>query len=112
MQGRPALPSRRYLRLLQKGAQHAKLAPAYQQYLQELQYYQATTLGKRLGAGLMKLGPHRIIMLCYRRLLPLAIRRPTMAAYIHSVIEMIKAGTWWLHDHALQYILGSGACNS
>ncbi|GAB4816596.1 hypothetical protein N2152v2_003642 [Parachlorella kessleri] len=54
LKGRRALPSQRYLSLVQAGAKESSLDPAYQEYLASLPAYQpGRSLGSRLGKLLM-----------------------------------------------------------
>ena len=54
MQAVPALPSQRYLQILQKGAKHNGLAEEYQIYLQALQHYEPSTRGQQLGGFIIR----------------------------------------------------------
>jgi hypothetical protein len=54
-QGRPALPSLRYLKLIREGAQDYGLSPEYQAWLASLQHYEARAPGQKLGSLAFKL---------------------------------------------------------
>jgi hypothetical protein len=54
VQGRHALPSLRYMKLIREGAADFGLAPDYQAWLAGLQHYVAERPGQKLGALLFK----------------------------------------------------------
>jgi hypothetical protein len=54
LQGRRALPSLRYMKLIREGAKDFGLAPDYQAWLAGLQHYVAERPGQKLGALLFK----------------------------------------------------------
>lgn len=119
LQGRRALPSQRYLRLLQGGAEEHGLAEGYRQYLEQLQPFQAGTLRKRAGATLMAfiflatVAPVFATQRLWAKLTGMSapgsggtLHAQWTARYLHSVFAL----AWQLHD-ALEPVCGSGCHN-
>ena len=109
VQAVPALPSKRYLKILQKGAKRSNLAAEYQIYLQALQHYQASTIGQRIGQALNQQLFGRILTI-WMTLLPVA-KSEFLCWVIHQFFASLVQAMWLCHDHILQPILGSGRHN-
>lgn len=119
LQGKEALPSQRYLTLLQVGAEEHSLAPAYQQYLRQLRPYVATSRRQQLGALLMALVFFVLVapVFASQRLIAkvlgkkpgsnTGLRARATARYLHTVFAL----AWRLHD-LLRPLLGCGCTNA
>lgn len=107
VQKEPALPSERYLKILQKGAKHSQLASEYQVYLHALQHYHASKPGQRIGRSLMSNVFGRPLKFLVLRVLP-TVHNKFLVWTIHHIFERMLLLMWLLHDYLLEPILGSG----
>ena len=110
MQIQPALPSGRYLKILQKGAKHSKLAGEYQIYLEALQSYQPSTKGQRIGGVIVMNTFGRPLRYLGMHLLPKA-KSKFFIWMVHEVFANMQVNMWLVHDYILEPILGSGRYN-
>eukprot|EP00879_Flechtneria_rotunda_P010973 GHRR01011466.1.p1 GENE.GHRR01011466.1~~GHRR01011466.1.p1 ORF type:complete len:352 (+),score=125.71 GHRR01011466.1:318-1373(+) len=158
---RQALPSQRYLQLLQEGACHYRLDEQYQQWLFTLPAYSLDSIQQAIG----KIASGALLLTAFAPALPVYITgralgllpspkavsvsaegrprvQPTaeppakqataastssnnsaadsssqevkqyaMLPYLSWIINQAQDWTWWVHDNALEPILGSGCCN-
>ena len=107
MQVQPALPSLRYLTILQKGAKHSNLSSEYQVYLHALQPYQATKLGQRVGGWIVMNTFGRPLKTLAMHILP-RVKNEFLIWLVHEVFANIQLLMWWVHDYILEPTLGSG----
>jgi hypothetical protein len=115
LQGRKALPSLRYLKLLRNGAAEHKLDAEYQKYLSELVHYEPHGLGGKIGSVLMAviafgfLFPAFGLMRIYRKVKGLhsvnksGIVSKFYAWYFRFVFDL----SWVIHE-LVRPILGCG----
>lgn len=115
LKGRDALPSKRYLTLLRKGAEESGLSPEYQKYLQQIRHYEPHGLGGYLGAVITSviaygtLFPFFTVMRTYRKIRGLHSVKPggALARFQATYFHFVFALAWGLHD-LLRPILGCG----
>lgn len=111
-QGRRALPSRRYLEILQKGAREHGLSPHYRRYLNSLAFYEpsASPSAAAARAGLLAAGAAAAAA---APALPLVAVAGALAAgrggneVLASYANLAQRALWSAHD-ALAPLLGDG----
>ena len=107
LQKEPALPSLRYLNILQRGAAHSQLAKEYQVYLQALQHYHASKPGQRIGMWMVQnvLGkPLKFVLL---KVVP-NVQNTFVLWVIHNMFHNLMLSMWILHNCLMEPMLGSG----
>jgi hypothetical protein len=115
LKGRNALPSKRYLNLLRKGAEESGLSPDYQRYLQRIRHYEPHGFGGYLGAIITSiiaygtLFPFFTLMRTYRKIRGLHSVKPggALARFQSAYFHFVFALAWGLHD-LLRPVLGCG----
>lgn len=110
LQAVPALPSLRYLNVLQKGAKHSGLAQEYQDYLALLDYYQPVQRGQHVGAFFMSNFFGKPLRHIIWRVLP-SLKNARAIFLFHLTFSWIALSMWLLHDYIMEPILGSGRHN-
>ncbi len=107
LQVEPALPSERYLKILQKGAKQHNLSGEYQVYLQALQHYQPSSRGQLAGRLIVLNTFGRGLKFFFMRIMP-KVKNPFASWLTHEVLANYVLVMWWLHDHFMEPALGSG----
>lgn len=113
LQGRDALPSKRYLTIIRDGAAESGLDEGYCRWLATLDHYEARTLGQKLGrllfAGVtfMLLSPSFVLLRLYRKWRGVENGSPR---WLQAMFRFIFRTVWVLHE-ALRPLLGCGATN-
>ena len=107
LQVEPALPSERYLKILQKGAKQHNLAGEYQVYLQALQHYQPSSRGQLAGRWIVSNTFGRALFFVLMRIMP-KVKNPFASWLTREVLGNYVLVMWWLHDHIMEPALGSG----
>ena len=110
LQDVPALPSQRYLNILQKGAKHSGLAQEYQDYLALLENYQPVQRGQHVGAFLVSNLFGKPLRYLIWRVLP-SLKNKKAIFLFHWTFSWIVLSMWLLHDYILEPFLGSGRHN-
>ncbi|DBA92029.1 TPA: hypothetical protein ACH3X2_003910 [Trebouxia sp. C0005] len=103
----PALPSERYLKILQKGAKQHNLSGEYQVYLQALQHYQPSSRGQLVGRWIVLNTFGRALKFFMIRIMP-KVKNPFASWLTHEVLANYILVMWWLHDYIMEPALGSG----
>ena len=107
LQKEPALPSQRYLNILQRGAAHSQLAKEYQVYLQALQHYHASKSGQRIGRWLVQNVLGKPLTSLLLKVLP-NMQNTFLVWGIHQLFHNLMLLMWVLHDYLMEPVLGSG----
>lgn len=107
LQVEPALPSERYLKILQKGAKQHNLSGEYQVYLQALQYYQPSSRGQLAGRWIVLNTFGRALKLFMIHVMP-KVKNSFACWLTHEVLANYILVMWWLHDYIMEPALGSG----
>ena len=107
LQVEPALPSERYLKILQKGAKQHNLSGEYQVYLQALQHYQPSSRGQLAGRWIVLNTFGRALKFFMMRIMP-KVKNPFACWLTHEVLANYILVMWWLHDYIMEPALGSG----
>ena len=107
LQVEPALPSERYLKILQKGAKQHNLSAEYQVYLQALQHYQPSSRGQLAGRWVVLNTFGRPLKFFLLRIMP-NVKNPFATWLTHEVLANYILVMWWLHDCIMEPALGSG----
>ena len=116
LKGRTALPSKRYLNLLRKGAADHALKPEYQEYLNSLSHYEPIGVGGKIGNFLMGcwafglLFPSFALMRLYRKVMGLHTVNSTglVSKFYARYIKFVFGATWTI-ERVLRPVLGCGA---
>jgi len=107
LQVEPALPSERYLKILQKGAKQHNLSGEYQVYLQALQHYQPSSRGQLAGRWIVLNTFGRTLKYFLMRIMP-KVTNPFASWLTHEVLARYILVMWWMHDYIMEPALGSG----
>ena len=107
LQVEPALPSERYLKILQKGARQHNLSGEYQVYLQALQHYHPTRRGQLAGRWIVSNTFGRALFFVLMRIMP-KVKNPFASWLTREVLGNYVLVMWWLHDYIMEPALGSG----
>jgi hypothetical protein len=115
LKGKKALPSLRYLKLLQNGAKEHDLDPDYQKYLNELVPYETHGVGGKIGAVVMAviayglLLPAFVFMRLYRKIKGLhsVDKESLISKFYAKYFTFVFGFSWVIHD-IVKPVLGCG----
>jgi hypothetical protein len=103
-----AQPSLRYLNLLRVGAKEHDLPKVYRDYLDDMEPYTMTTLGQKIGKGIMIVVYVPLLLFIVKGSALLADETGKLPKPFATIMTILSNSIWATYDYIMKPIFGDG----